>query len=131
MRQNNKVRQFMCRKLIILFGVMLFAECILLLIHGSMVRKGVPQIQAAVRREIASLPGSQDSFRSLHLGGLTKTYVAGSGVSMTGYFQFDGDYLSQSCHVYVIWSNADTNAPIDKIEISGTSKKLREIWTRI
>jgi len=113
-----------------LFGVMLFAVCFLLVTKRSMFRGDVSQIQAAVRQEIGSLSSSQESLRSLHLGGLTKTYEAGSGASMTGFFQFDGDYFDQSCRVYVIWRKADTNAPIDKIEINGNSKKLRTIWSR-
>ena len=120
----------MSRNSIMLFGVMFFAVCFLLVIKRSTFGEDVSQIQAAVRQEIGSLSISQGALRSLHLGGLTKTYEAGSGASMTGYFQFDGDYCGQSCRVYVIWRKADTNALIDKIEINGISKKLRTIWSR-
>ena len=120
----------MSRNSIMLFGVMLFAVCFSLVITRSMFREDVSQIQAAVRQETGSLFSSQASLRSLHLGGLTKTYEAGSGASMTGYFQFDGDYCGWPCRVYVIWRKADTNAPIEKIEINGNSKELRTIWSR-
>ncbi len=87
-------------------------------------------LDAPVRQEINSLLDSQESLRSLRLGPVAGTYVAGSGVSMTGYFQFDGVYSNQSCRVFVAWRKAETNAPVDKIEIGGAAKELRTIWSR-
>jgi hypothetical protein len=95
-----------------------------------MVSEGIPQIQTATLQEISSLSSSQELLHSLHLGRVTKIHTAGSGASMTGYFKFDGDYSNQSCDIIVRWRKADTNAPIDKIEIGSTFQELRTIWSR-
>ena len=120
----------MFNKPIVFWGMMLFAACFLLLIHWSMVREGIPQIEAAVRQQAASLSRSQESLSSLQLGRMTRMRTVGSGVSMTGYFQFDDDYSNQSWDVFVSWRKAETNAPIDKIEIGSTYRELKTIWSR-
>ena len=55
-------------------------------------RRVAMALKASVRQEIDSLSSSQESLRSLRLDDVTETYMAGSDVSMTGYFQFDGVY---------------------------------------
>jgi len=116
--------------LITVCGVILFAAGFLLLLHRSMAREVDPQIQAAVRQELDSLAHSQASLRAFRVGPLTGTYRVGQGEAMTGYLQFEGRYSEQPCRVFVLWRQADTNAPIDKIEIGSTAKELRAIWSR-
>jgi hypothetical protein len=119
------------RKVAIIFlGLMLFAGCFWLLGRRSRVRQDAPQIQTAVRQELDLLSRGQDSLRSLHLGGVTRTYLVGGGVSLTGYFQFDGFFSNQPCRVSVIWRKTDSNPTIDKIEIANTSKELWSIWSQ-
>ena len=120
----------MRKNLIILSGVMLLAVGYVVLLHRSVVREADPQIETAVRQEINSLSNSQESLRSLRVGSVTRTYVVGSEVSMTGYFEFTGVYSSQSCRIFITWRKADTNAPIDKIAIASTSKEPTMIWSR-
>ena len=120
----------MRNKPVIFFAVILFVAGVWFLAHRSMVSEADPQIEAAVRQEIKSLASGQESLRSLHLGTLMRTYVVGRGVSLSGYFQFSGLYENQSCPVFVTWRQADTNAPIDKIEIGSTAKEPRMIWAR-
>jgi hypothetical protein len=106
--------------------------CFMLVMHWFSVRDGIPQIKAAVLREAASLSRSEDSLRSLDLGRITRTRyeVRDSDSAITGYFQFDGSYSNQSWDVFVYWRKADSNAPIDKIEIGSTYQELRTIWSR-
>jgi hypothetical protein len=115
---------------ILFFGVILFGGCLFFYVHRFMVREGVPQIEAAVRQEVVSVALTNGSLHSLELGRVTRTHTIDSGVAMTGYFQFDGSYSNQSWDVLVYWRKADTNAPIDKIEIGSTYQELRTIWSR-
>ena len=93
-------------------------------------RAGIPQIEAAVRREASSLSLSDASLHSLQLDRVTRTHMSESGGAIGGYFQFDGSYSNESWDVLVSWRKADTNAPIDKIEIRSTDQELRTIWVR-
>jgi len=95
-----------------------------------MISDGVPQIEAAVRREASSLARTNDILQSLELGRETGTRTVGSGVKMTGYFEFDGSYSNESWDVLVRWCKADTNAPIDKIELHCKSQEPKIIWSR-
>lgn len=95
-----------------------------------MTSEGVPQIETAVRRQAILLSQSDPSLHSLQLDRVTRTHMVDSGISMTGYFQFDGDYSNQSWDVLVYWRKADTNAPIDKIEIHSTYQEPKTIWSR-
>jgi hypothetical protein len=114
--------------LVAVIGVFVITTLPTVLRHGH--ERAVIALEAPVRQELNSLSGSLELLRSLRLGPVTETYAVGSGASMTGYFQFDGVYSNQSCRIYVTWHKADTNAPIDKIEIGGASKELRTIWSR-
>jgi hypothetical protein len=116
--------------LIVFFGMLLLVGSFFLYIHWFEVKEGVPQIEAAVRRQVSSLASTNDVLHSLELGRVTRTRMVDSGVAMTGYFQFDGSYSNQSWDIFVSWRKADSNAPIDKIEIGSTDKELRKIWSR-
>jgi len=109
---------------------MIFVGSLFLYVHWSMVSEGVPQIEAAVRREAVSLARTNDILQSLELGRATRTRTVGSGIEMTGYFQFEGSYSNESWDVLVMWRTADTNAPIDKIELHCTSQEPKIIWSR-
>ena len=115
--------------LVVVIGVLVIAT-VPALSHHTERESAASALMASVRQEVDSLSGSQESLRSLRLGDVTETYVVGSGVSMAGYFQFDGVYSKQSYHIYITWRKADKNAPIDKIEIGGAAKELRTIWSR-
>jgi hypothetical protein len=116
--------------LVAVTGVLVIANWPTLTGRAAERRRVAIALEAPVRQEINSLSGSQELLRSLRLGPVAGTYVAGRDVSMTGYFQFDGVYANQSCRVFVTWHRADTNAPIDRIEIGGAAKELRTIWSR-
>ena len=110
--------------------IMALILCFMLLIQWDWMRAGGPQIEVAVRQEVASLSRSDESLHSLKLGRGSTMRIVGSGASMTGYCQFDGDYSNQTWDVIVRWRKADTNALIDKIELHCTSQEPKIIWSR-
>jgi hypothetical protein len=115
---------------IFIYGVLIAAAALLICIRLSMIREGVPQIETAVRQELVSLASSNAALHSLTIERATRTHMVGSGIEMTGYFQFDGSYSNESWDVFVSWRKADTNSPIDKIEIGSTDRELRTLWSR-
>jgi len=115
---------------ILFFVILVFVGSLFLYLHWFMVSEGVPQIEAAVRREATSLARTNEILQSLELGHITRTRMVDSGVAMTGYFQFNGSYSNESWDVLVYWRKADSNAPIDKIEIGNTYQESRVIWSR-
>ena len=111
-------------------GLLIVAGSIILYARWWMIRERIPQLETAVRQEVVSLASSNVALHSLTLGQATRTHMVGSGVEMTGYFQFDGSYSNQSWDVIVKWRKADTNAPIDKIELHSTDQEPKIIWSR-
>ena len=126
MRHNlvNVVSRSVIRAVIVLF----FIACLILFANWTMLRAGVPQIETAVRKEVASLSSSNATLRTLQLGTTTKREIHWG--FLTGYFIFSGSYSNQSCDVDVSWSKVDTNAPIDKIEVKTINREPKIIWSR-
>src|SRR5208282_2468511 len=92
-----------------------FIACLFLLGHWMMVRGGVPQIEIAVRNEVASLSSSNATLHTLQLDATTGRQISWN--LLTGHFTFSGSYSSQPCDIVVSWSKVDTNAPIDNIQV--------------
>jgi len=91
----------------------------------------IPEIKAAVLRQADSLSRSEESLRSLELGHITRSrYSTYHDGKITGYFQFDGSYSNKSWEIVVDWRKADTNAPIDRIELVCASQEPKIIWPR-
>jgi len=115
---------------IFFLGVMLVTVCSFIYFNGIAARDGIPQIELAVRRQAASLAGTNESLRSLELGRETRAHREGGGASMTGDFHFHGSYSNQPECIFVSWRQADTNSPVDTIQVGSTFQELRTIWYR-
>ena len=110
--------------------VALLAAGILWFVHSSMVREGVPQIEAAVRQEVVALSISHDKLHTLQLGHASQWHTKTRDDLVTGYFVFSASYLGAPAEIRVSWSKADTNSPIDKIEKTGTYQEPETLWSR-
>jgi len=115
---------------IFFFGVMLVTACSFIYFNGIMAREGIPQIELAIRQETASLAATNESLHSLDLGHETRAHWKGRGALMTGDFHFHGSYSNQPECIFVSWNQADTNLPVDTIQVGSTFQELRTIWYR-
>jgi hypothetical protein len=113
------------------WAFMALVLCFFLFMEWESRQDGIPEIKAAVLRQVASLSRSEESLRSLELGHITRSrYTTYHDGRITGYFQYDGSYSNESWEIVVDWRKADTNAPIDKIELVCASQEPKIIWSR-
>ena len=118
----------MHKSLIRVFIVLAFIACLFLFVHWMMVRGGIPQIETAVRSEVALLSSSNATLHTLQLEATTRRQI--SWDLLTGHFTFSGSYSSQPCDIIVSWSKVDTNAPIDNIQVKTAQHEPEMLWSR-
>ena len=111
-------------------GILVVAVSVILFVHLQTRRAGIPKIVDAVQRQISTLIQTDGTLYSLQIGRRTGGRMVGSGDELNGSFYYDGSYSNESWDITVRWHKSDTNAPIDKIEISSTDQTNRTIWTR-
>jgi len=93
-------------------------------------RDGIPQIEASVRADVASLEGSRTKLRSLTLGAITRTRTVKEGDMLSGFFVFAGRYNNLPVEVTVHWTRIPGGVRVDTVEGAGTTEAPVVLWSR-